>query len=263
VRLLTAARGWLSLAELIAPCRSTRPHPSPPAQIRTRTHRCVTHDTRGTCRRRPGETRARTDNEWGHGDCGRLRLSGLRLQRRAEPFGAHSYAHQRNTLSLAHTLNACVAVDARAQHCAATGHGSEAEQCSVYELSRRPRAALPAAAEASLDALCVIAGWKVHTKHALSIAHLWPPAWYGLHAGCCAARPQACRRSPRPSPPLTAAAQTQRHSKGLAHVRISYASAHEHSSSHSAGTHIHAPWHTRAAPRWWRTRGSAQPFAPL
>jgi len=58
-------------------------------------------------------------------------MSGLHLQqRRAEPFAAHSYAHQRNTLSLAHTLNAQVTVDARAQCCAATGgwQGSTAVQ---------------------------------------------------------------------------------------------------------------------------------------
>jgi len=115
-------------------------------------------------------------------------------------------------------------------------------------------------------ARCAVCDCRVESAHQACSIHCSSVAacmvWAAC-AGCCAARPQACRRSPRPSPPLTAAAQTQRHSKGLAHVRISYASAHEHSSSHSAGTHIHAPWHTRAAPRWWRMRGSAQPFAPL
>ena len=113
-------------------------------------------------------------------------------------------------------------------------------------------------------ARCAVCDCRVESAHQACSIHCSSVAvcmvW--LHAGCCAARPQACRRSPRPhrssqpQPP-------QRRTAKVTHVRISYASAHEHSSSHSAGTHIHAPWHTRAAPRWWRMRGSAQPFAPL
>ena len=44
----------------------------------------------------------------------------------------------RNTFSLAHTLNAQVAVDTRAQCCAATGDGRGAQQCSVYESGKQP-----------------------------------------------------------------------------------------------------------------------------
>ena len=76
-------------------------HPHPPPlfpQTAHAPHGCVTHDMDRTCRRGPGTVRTHTDNEWGHGDRGRL--SGLLQQRRAEPFVCPSTQH---SLSRAHS----------------------------------------------------------------------------------------------------------------------------------------------------------------
>ena len=106
---------------------------------------------------------------------------------------------------------------------AARRRGTTGEHSSAAHTNSAgaPRAALPAVAEAWLDALCVIAGWKVQTKHALSIAHLWPPAWDVLRAQVVVLpglRPAAALRVPHR--PHSRSPHTRRHSKGHSRTYI-------------------------------------------
>ena len=94
--------------------------------------------------------------------------------------------------------------------------------------------------------MCVIAAWKVHTKHALFIANLWPPAWYGLHAQVVVLpglRPVAALRARhRPSQPQPPHAAPQQ--RALTYVY--HMQAHMSIQAHTAqartytrhGTHV-------------------------